>query len=372
MKRNGNWYEIRDVAALDTPALVVYPKRVEKNIQTLTNAVGNPSLLRPHVKTCKAKEPVGLMQKAGITKFKCATIAEAEMLALCGAKDVLLAYQPTEVKLQRFIKLQKNFPDTHFSCLVDNLSSAKLFSNTAKANNTAIAAFLDLNVGMNRTGIAPENEALILFEVVANLPGIALRGVHAYDGHINETDQQKRREMCEQCFDPVEQFRADLEGRGYGFPLLVAGGSPTFPIHSLRRNVELSPGTFLFWDWSYRDTIPEQPFVFAALVITRVISLPSKGKICIDLGHKSVASENPLHNRVLFLNAPGLQPLSHSEEHMVLNAGLNHSFKIGDVLYAVPFHVCPTVALYQTASIADQHKTDGEWEITARNRKLYV
>lgn len=372
MKTDESWYEIKNVATLDTPALVVYPGRVEKNIQTLIHAAGNPSLLRPHVKTCKAKEPVQLMQKAGIAKFKCATIAEAEMLALCGAKDVLLAYQPTEVKLQRFVQLQKNFPDTGFSCLVDNLSSATLFSTAAKANGTAIAVFLDLNVGMNRTGITPGQEAFALFEAVAKLPGIELKGIHAYDGHINEADEEKRRETCERCFGPVEKLRADVEKSGYDFPLLVAGGSPTFQIHSLRKNVEVSPGTFLFWDWSYRDTIPEQPFVVAALVVTRVVSLPSKDKICVDLGHKSVASENPLDKRVFFLNAPGLQPLSHSEEHMVLQAGPDHSFKIGDVLYAVPFHICPTVALYQTAGTAGQHKIHGEWEITARNRRLNI
>lgn len=367
---NENWYEIKNVATLDSPALAVYPQRVERNIQTLIKAVGNPALLRPHVKTCKAKEPVLLMQKAGITKFKCATIAEAEMLALCSAEDVLLAYQPTGVKLQRFIHLQEAFPQTRFSCLVDNLSSATLFSNAAKTSGKTIAVFLDLNVGMNRTGITPGNEAFTLFEAAASLPGIELRGVHAYDGHINEADEQKRRELCEQCFASVEQFRTDLEKKGYSFPLLIAGGSPTFQIHSPRKAVEVSPGTFLFWDWSYRDNIPEQPFVFAALVVTRVISLPSKNKICIDLGHKAVASENPLHKRVFFLNAPGLQPLSHSEEHMVLDAGPDHPFKVGDVLYAVPYHICPTVALYQTAGTINQNKADGEWEITARNRKL--
>ncbi|GAA4749806.1 D-TA family PLP-dependent enzyme [Flavisolibacter ginsenosidimutans] len=369
MKRINNWYEIENVSKLDSPSLVVYPERVEQNIQTLVNAVGDASLLRPHIKTCKAKEPVMLMMKAGITKFKCATIAEAELLGLCGAKDVLLAYQPTEVKLQRFLQLQQLFPETEFSCLVDNLLSASLFSDTAKKNRITLSVFLDLNVGMNRTGTAPD-EALTLFEKIAKLPRIRLKGLHAYDGHINEVDKEERREICERCFEPVEALRAELERKGYGFPLLIAGGSPTIKIHSMRRNTEVSPGTFIFWDWSYRETIPEQAFVPAALLVTRIISLPAKDKICIDLGHKSVASENALVKRVFFLNAPELQAVSHSEEHMVLAVKEGHSFKIGDVLYALPYHICPTVALYKLAVTSNKGRIEGEWEITARDRRI--
>ncbi len=91
--------------------------------------------------------------------------------------------------------------------------------------------------------------------------------------------------------------------------------------------------------------------MYAALVLTRIISLPDETKICIDLGYKSIASENELQYRVFFLKAPYLKPVSQSEEHMVLDAGKGHGFNIGDVLYALPVHICPTV-LYITMLFA--------------------
>src|ERR1700750_934200 len=120
-----SWYIINDIEKLDTPALVIYPERVKENIVILKSMIDDVSRLRPHVKTHKSKEAALLMLDAGITKFKCATIAEAEMLGMANAPDVLLAYQPVGPKLERFIKLNKVYPATKFSCLVDNSISAQ-------------------------------------------------------------------------------------------------------------------------------------------------------------------------------------------------------------------------------------------------------
>ena len=134
--------------------------------------------------------------------------------------------------------------------------------------------------------------------------------------------------------------------------------------------MECSPGTFVFWDKSYQDQCTEQPFQIAAIVVTRVVSLPNDTHICVDLGHKSIAAENEITKRVFFLNAPELKAVSHSEEHLVLLAGEGHSYKPGDVLYGVPIHVCPTVALHERGYAVENGKLVGEWRIIARDRKI--
>src|SRR5947207_2878838 len=116
-----NWYEIKNINSIDSPALVIYPRRIHENIRLLKSMVnGNTARLRPHVKTNKIGEVCKMLLDAGITKFKCATIAEAEMLGLIGAPDVLLSYQPVGPKVNRFITLLNKYPDTHFACLIDN------------------------------------------------------------------------------------------------------------------------------------------------------------------------------------------------------------------------------------------------------------
>ena len=112
--------------------------------------------------------------------------------------------------------------------------------------------------------------------------------------------------------------------------------------------------------------------MFAAVLVTRIISKPDPETICIDLGHKAVASENPLDNRIYFLNAPELKPVGHSEEHLILKTEKNNPYKVGDVLYGVPFHICPTVALYETVSVVEGNRIIGSWTIVARKRKLTI
>lgn len=371
-KTENAWYLINDIDTIDSPALVIYQERVLENIKTLLSMIDDVKRLRPHVKTHKSKEATALLMNAGINKFKCATIAEAEMLALSLAPDVLLAYQPTGPKLKRFIEIIKRYPSTKFSCLVDNIISAKNIGAEAEANNIVITVFIDLNVGMNRTGITPGDEAIELYKASNNIPGILAIGLHAYDGHIRNPDIQQRTVECDKAFEAVLQMQNTLFGDGFPEPIIVAGGSPTFPIHAKRKRIECSPGTFIYWDKGYQRSCEEQPFVPAALVISRIVSLPSDTKFCLDLGHKSIAAENTLDNRVYFLNAPELKFIGQSEEHLVVEAPLNHSYKIGDVLYGLPYHICPTVALYERASVIENNKVTGEWKIIARDRKINV
>ena len=361
------WYNINNISTLDTPALVVFPSRVKSNILKITQSIDSIDRLRPHIKTHKSKEVCELLQNAGIQKFKCATIAETELLASVSAKDVLLAYQPAEVKLLRLIKIIQEYPATHFSCLVDSIFYAKEMATITSQNDLILSVYVDLNLGMNRTGITPEN-AIELCEELQKLPNLKLEGFHIYDGNIHDLDFETRKNNCDITFKKVEEL---LERNGDSSLKIVAGGTPTFPIHAQRKDIDCSPGTFVFWDKGYQESYPEQDFKPAALVISRVISLPDKDKICLDLGHKSVAAENELSRRVHFLNAPNAIFLSQSEEHLVLQLPENHPYKIGDVFYGLPIHICPTVALYERANVVENEELTGEeWHIIARNRKI--
>lgn len=365
------WYHIDNIAEIDSPALVLYQQRVQQNIALLKGMIDDVQRLRPHIKTHKSPDATKLLLHDGLKKFKCATIAEAELLADCGAPDVLLAYQPVGPKISRFIELIKRFPSTTFSCLVDNVDAAEAIAKQAALNGFSIPVFIDINVGMNRTGIAPQ-DAVALYRFCSSLSNLTPVGLHVYDGHITDSDMELRTEHCNAAFEPVQRVQDQLVHDGFATPVIVAGGSVTFPIHAQRRGVECSPGTFIYWDAGYANLCPEQPFQPAALVIARVISMPAPDRICVDLGHKAVAAENILAKRVAFLNAPDVVPVSQSEEHLMLEVAPNHSWRIGDVLFGLPQHICPTCNLYERAYVVNDGRINGEWQITARDRKLHV
>src|SRR5688572_213604 len=166
-----NWYLVSNVAEVASPALLIYPERVVENLRRMVKISGGPERLRPHVKTHKLAEIVKMQLALGVTRFKCATIAEAEMMASAGAPDVLLAYQPVGPNVQRFLNLMAQFPRTKFSAVVDDASVATALSKAATANRRTVELFLDFDCGMHRTGIAP-GKAAAMYRLLSKSPGI--------------------------------------------------------------------------------------------------------------------------------------------------------------------------------------------------------
>jgi D-serine deaminase-like pyridoxal phosphate-dependent protein len=363
-----NWYELEDVANLISPGLVFYEDRIRENINLLIGMIADKSRLRPHVKTHKSVEVTKLLMAAGLQKYKCATIAEAEMLGHCEAPDVLLAYQPVGPNIIRFMALQERFPKTTFSCLTDNLETAKDISLLSKKNNTITQVYIDINVGMNRTGALPE-KVFNLYEDLTAIKGLKVQGLHAYDGHIHDSDYSIRQQKVTEIIYILHGLSRQIEQKYQHIPTIIAGGTPSFPIYAEATDFECSPGTFALWDSGYQQAFQEQHFLPAAVLMTRVVSLPAENLICTDLGHKAVSAENELLRRVTFLNAPNLIPISQSEEHLVLDAGNHHGYKVGDVLYGLPYHVCPTVALYDEVLCVSTERPPELWKISSRKRK---
>src|SRR5664279_4262452 len=297
MKNNSesdnNWYQIDNSDEVTSPSLLVYPDRIESNIRKTIEIAGGTDRLRPHVKTHKMAEIISLQMKHGIKKFKCATISEAEMVAKCGAPDILLAMQPVGPNIGRFFKLKREFSDQKISCIADNEEIIIQLSDMARKTGLETNVWLDINNGMNRTGVIPGEKASRLFKRIMDSPMLKAEGFHVYDGHIHEPDFEKRKLICADSFITVQNLIDELKNEGISPIRIVAGGTPTFPIHALHKSSELSPGTLLLWDWGYSSSFTDMNFNHAAVLLVRIISKPAKDLLCLDLGHKSVASEMP-------------------------------------------------------------------------------
>lgn len=362
------WYEVENAHEIDSPALLAYPDRIQHNIATAISMVGDTHRLRPHVKTHKASAITRLQLAAGIGKYKCATLAEADMLGRCGAPDVLIAYPLFGPRLQTFFQLIEKYPSTHFSALTDAQYGAQLLSESAVSRGVVVDMYLDLDIGMGRTGVPIGVPAETLYTYCQSLPGIHIRGLHAYDGQVREPDAEILRQQCYDNFQPLSAFVGELERQGFPVPEIIIGGSPSFSVYAEKNDVQCSPGTFILWDYGYATDCPDQDFQTAAVLLTRVISLPTPETICVDLGHKAIGAENPIDKRVYFLNAPSLKPLRQSEEHLVLQAAKGHGFQLGDILYGIPYHICPTVNLYDAYHVVANGRVTETWDIDARQR----
>jgi D-serine deaminase-like pyridoxal phosphate-dependent protein len=364
-----SWYKIDNPEDVFSPALLVYPDRVEKNIRKMIEIAGDAASLRPHVKTHKMAPVVKLQMNLGINKFKSSTIAETEMLASCGAKDILLAFQPVGPSIDRFFRLKKAFPESKISCIVDCEDIIRQLSAHAVRYNSDTSVWLDINNGMDRTGIRPDEKAADLFRMISDLPMLNPEGLHVYDGHIHESDPAARKIICDEAWIPVGKLIQKLKRSSASPVKIIAGGTPTFPIHAKRTGVETSPGTTLLWDYGYGSSFRDLDFLYSAVLLTRIISKPSGDLICIDLGHKAVASEMP-QPRIKIMGFDDYQITGHNEEHMVIRTRKASTLQTGEVLYGIPWHICPTVDRYSGVSIVRNGRVAEEWDVDAHNRKL--
>lgn len=368
-----HWYEVSNIDQIDSPALLVYPKRIQHNIDAMiANVDGEKSRLFPHVKTHKMKEVVEMQLNVGIKRFKCATIAEMEMSILAGAKYVLIAYQMTGPKIDRLMDLAEKYPSVTVASLVDNLASANQLANSFGKKNMTANIYLDIDNGLNRTGCPLDETTYPLIADMIAIPNLNFIGFHVYDGQFRSANLAKRKSGSDKAFRPIyglldqvkKSFDKELE--------VISGGSPSFSSATMRSNIYCSPGTVLLWDAGYAAMVPELDIQWAAVLMTRIISKPTEGIITVDLGHKAVGSENPMPNRIQFLNLSDYEAYKHSEEHLMVKVKKWDDLTVGDVLYGIPYHVCPSVALHEEAHVIKDNEWKENWQVVARKRKITI
>lgn len=365
------WYSIDNEDDVASPTLLVYPERIQENLRQMIRLVGDVSRLRPHVKTHKIPQIIAMKRAMGIDKFKTSTIAESEMTASAGGKDILLAYPLVGPNVRRFVELIKRFPGTRFSALVDNPVSLFQIASYANSHGVVACLYVDLDVGMNRTGIAPGPDAVSLYELLSNTKGVCPGGLHAYDGHLHDPDLAKISEQARMAFEPVWKMRDDLRVRGMEVPNIIAAGTPTSGVLAQRENIEVGLGTAVLWDFGQAITSPYLDFQNAAVLFARVVSRPTSNRICIDLGHKAIASEMA-QPRVRWFGIEDAEIVKHNEEHMVLETIKSDAFPVGTALYGVPRHICPTVALYNEVWCIQNRVATEKWPVVARARYITI
>ena len=366
-------YDLKRVGDIATPALVYYEDVVRKNAREAIRLAGGAERLWPHVKTHKAPAMLKLLMGMGIGRFKTATIAESEMAARMGAPDILMAYPLVGPAIDRFILLTRMYPGSRFWAVGDDAGQLLELGRRANGLGFRQRTLVDVDIGMRRTGV-PAGELERFYRKVGEMPGLELQGMHCYDGHNHQEDPAKRLEEAIRDAAPVHAARLSLEKDGMNCGTMVMGGSPTFPCHAQTPGTFLSPGTIFVHDYGYLSRYPDLAFTPGGVILSRVISRPGGDLFTLDLGYKGIASD-PAGVRGVIANLPETEPVSQSEEHWVFRmaAGARDvAPRVGDVLYVIPTHICPTSALYSSILMARDGEIADRWEVTARDRKLSV
>jgi D-serine deaminase-like pyridoxal phosphate-dependent protein len=366
-------YRILDVENVLTPALVIYPEIIGSNIaRTLNLLRGNADRWRAHIKTAKLAYTLRMLIEHGCRNLKCATTLELLMACRNGAADVLLAYPVVGANARRVREIADRFPDVRISVLVENEEQIRQWQSSR------IGVFLDINPGMDRTGIEQSHEDKIA-KLVRGIRdfGLEFRGLHYYDGQYGGLGEPERTAAAHAGYDCLLKLVNAIEHNGVSVPEVITAGTPTFPCSLTYRGFQdggfihrVSPGTIVYCDaTSLAQLSSEFGYAPAALVLARVVSRPHDGRVTCDAGHKSVSADAGVPT-CLVVGHPELTPLPPSEEHLPLGSA-NDMLRpqIGEVLYLLPRHVCPTVNNFDHALLVRNGQIVSVEKVSARGRE---
>lgn len=371
-------YHFPEEAQIPSPALVFYQDILLKNTETAIQIAHSPQQLWPHVKSHKSSIFTQIQVDMGITQFKCATLAEAQMVAETTAKKILLAYPLVGPNIQHFIQLIQSFPDKEFYALGDDLEVLAALGKAALQQGLTIPCLADVNTGMNRTGVSFDN-LLPFYRKLNQIPGLSAAGLHCYDGDRHEKAEGEREERVLATIAQVNCILEKCKAEQLPCPILIMGGSPSFPCYAKHQNkiaapnCFFSPGTVFLYDAGYTAQFPDLPYLPGAAILTRIVSHPKEGWFTLDTGYKAISAEQTTPG--ILPELPHAKPFFQSEEHWTyaMEEGLEHQRPaIGTLLYLIPWHICPTCALHEYAYCVSDGHLKGKWPITARNRTSAV
>ena len=365
-------YRVSDVDQVLTPALVIYPEIVALNIgRTLDLLGGDADRWRVHIKTAKLNYTLRLLVEQGARNLKCATTLELLMACQSGATDVLVAYPVVGANAQRVREIAEQFRRVRVSVLAEDEGQVLQWQDTG------VGIFLDINPGMNRTGVEQQdqNKVVSLVRSIANA-GLEFRGLHYYDGQYGSVEEQERTAAAHGGYDRLLELVGAIERDGFVVPEVVTAGTPTFPCSLSYQGFRkgrfihrVSPGTVVYHDASSLAQLPrEYGYMPAVLVLTRVVSHPHAGMVTCDAGHKSVSADAGVPTCVV-VGHPELTPLGPSEEHLPMRSSNGMLPRIGEVLYLLPRHVCPTVNNFDCALLVRNGNIEAVEKVSARGRE---
>jgi D-serine deaminase-like pyridoxal phosphate-dependent protein len=363
-------YCVRNARELSTPALLIYAEKIEANIDAALRMMnGDANRWRPHLKTAKLGYTMRCLVAKGVRNAKCATTLELIAALNAGMQDVVLAFPVMGANAVRVKEIAAAHPDRRISVLVEGPEQLDEW------HGASIGIFVDLNSGMDRTGMAESHFDEVLAFV--RRVGGQFRGLHHYDGQIHNADSCAAA-TATAGYEQLLRLVAFLESNGIRVEEVVTSGTPAMP-HGLAfpgfANAgfihRVSPGTVVYNDRNSLKELPDCGFVPAALVLSTVVSHPLPRRITCDAGHKSVSADAgvPTCEAIGHTNLQFLKP---SEEHLPADVIEGVVPARGEMLYLLPAHVCPTVNNFDKAVIVRNGEVESIEPVSARGREVFV
>lgn len=350
---------------LDTPALCVDLDALERNIACMAALCQSHGVAwRPHAKGHKSPQIARRQVAAGAIGVTCAKLSEAEVMADAGIRDVLVANQIAGPhKVRRVVELARR---ADLIIAVDHLAQVEPVSAAAAAAGVQVRAIIEVDIGLNRSGVLPGSDVLTLAQAIDRLPGVRFVGIMGYEGHLlTVADADEKRRQIEAAMALLAGQRDQLLACGLECSVVSAGGTGSCLISMGCPGVtELQAGGLVFMDAFYRRRCQVDEFEYALRLLTTVVSRPTPDRAIIDAGRKSQFAEL---QPPIVCGREDIRVGRLSAEHGQLELGPTaRELRIGDRLELIPGYGDFTCVLHNEFVIHRDRRVVDVWPLAAR------
>lgn len=359
------------IGAIDTPALLLDLDAFERNLARMVEALrGRNVRLRAHAKSHKCPQ-IALRQVAlGAVGICCQKVSEAAVFVEAGIQDVLVTNEVMgDVKLRHLAALART---ARMGVLVDHPQQVQALAAAAQAHAVTLDVYIEVNVGANRCGVAPGEEAVRLAQQIASSKSLRFAGLQCYHGpaqHLRAP--QDRAAAIASAVEAARMTRQAIEACGIAVERVTGAGTGSF-VHERDSGVfnEIQAGSYVFMDRDYGDNQlgdGDIAFEHALFVRTSVMSRTTATHAVVDAGLKASSVDSGLPT---VWQRPDLRYVKAADEHGVLITADAAALSLGEQLMLVPGHCDPTVNLYDELICVRGGRVEALWPIAARGALL--
>jgi D-serine deaminase-like pyridoxal phosphate-dependent protein len=350
----------RSIEEADTPALWVDLEALDHNIAVMAGRAAEAGVdWRPHVKASKSPDLARRLIAGGAVGITCAKVSEADVMANGRVDDILIANEiigPT--KIARLVEVASK---ARVCVAVDDASNLREIAEAATAAGVNVDVLVDVNVGLNRCGVTPE-EAPALAQLALDLAGVSLRGLMGYEGHVMGIPDLEEKEAASQASaDVLAEAKELVEAAGIEVPVRSGAGTGNYWIAArLGSLTEIQSGGGVLLDVSYAESMKVPDHRPALFVQAQVISTAQPGRAIGDAGWKTTGRHTGLP-RVI---APsGVTCVGLNAEHTVLELDEGVTVTAGQRFTMIPHYSDSTVLLHRQLYAVRDGIVEAVWDV---------
>lgn len=361
---------------LDTPALLIDKKIMEKNIEKMQRtAERNKVTLRPHTKTHKMSRLAEMQETAGAAGITVAKVGEAEVMASRGLSNIFIANEIVgEQKLARIRKLAESI-DISFG--IDSIPQLNEIERVFEGASEKAQVLVEIEVGEKRSGVIEEEYYMALLEALRQCRNVQFKGVFSHDGHTYKAETiEELRELFLEAAKRTLHFAGIASETGFEVEIVSIGSTPPFILNfEVPRGVtEIRPGTYILMDAGQSNVIGSFERS-AATVLTTVISKPTHERVITDVGAKGITMQTRTKGLTateglgMIKGFDGVHIDSVFDEHAIIcNEVFSRRVEVGDKVRIIPNHICPVSNLHETAYLIEDDEVVEEIDIDCRGK----